>query len=147
MKKSCFLYALSGLKTALVSERNLRIHISVMVMVFYFSRFYNFSRLEYALLVLTCAVVIALELVNTAIENAVDLSGEISDNAKTAKDTAAAAVLVAAIFAVLTGFFLFWDLDVFISITEKFDLLECVYLGVITALLMGFIVYCKRKEV
>lgn len=61
------------------------------------------------MLVLTVGAVITLELVNTAIERAVDLvTGEFHPLAKAAKDIAAAAVLVAAGLAVIIGVLLFW---------------------------------------
>ena len=53
-------------------------------------------------------LVIALELVNTAIESVVDLvTTERKPLAKTAKDTAAGAVLVAAIMAAIVGLIIF----------------------------------------
>ena len=53
---------------------------------------------------LACALVLSLELVNTAVEAAVDLAApEIDDSARIAKDCAAAAVLVAVIGAVVVG--------------------------------------------
>jgi len=64
--------------------------------------------LELALLTLTIGFVLALECVNTAIESAVDaLGGAPSFAVKCAKDSAAAAVLVGAIFAVIVGAIIF----------------------------------------
>ncbi|GIP20529.1 hypothetical protein J22TS3_08040 [Paenibacillus sp. J22TS3] len=72
--------------------------------------FFHLSAVKWAILLLTIAVVIAAELINTAVESVVDLtSPEQHPLAKAAKDTAAGAVLVCAIFAVIIGIVLFYD--------------------------------------
>ena len=66
--------------------------------------FLKFSTSEWLVLLLIISFVLALELINTAIEAVVDLvSPEIKDSAKIAKDTAAAAVFLSAITAVIVG--------------------------------------------
>ena len=78
-----------------------------------FSFFYELKRAEYVLLMLTFSSVISAELINTAIEAAVDLcSPEQHRLAKLAKDAAAGAVLVTAFFAVIVGVLLFGDIAV-----------------------------------
>lgn len=102
-------------------ERNLRIHLVAAAYVFAFSFFYNFSRSEYILLVLTCTGVIAAELFNTAIEVVIDkVSPKFNIFAMIGKDIAAGAVLVTAVGAVVTGVFLFWDTVVFGEILRFF---------------------------
>lgn len=102
-----FGYAFSGIFQALKYERNMRIHFVCMVYMYSFLLVYDFfsvSATQFAVIFLANASVIAAELINTAVERTVDLaSKEHTQNGKIAKDTAAGAVLVCAVFAVLTG--------------------------------------------
>lgn len=108
-----FGYAWQGIVHAVKTQRNFRFHIAAAVYVTAFSLFYELTRGEYALLMLTFSSVISAELINTAIEAAVDLcSPEKNKLAKIAKDAAAGAVLVTAVFAVIVGVLLFGDIAV-----------------------------------
>jgi diacylglycerol kinase len=104
-----FKNAFKGILFCIRNERNMRIHIAVTLIVLTVSVcFYEHTRTQRILLVLTCALVMSLEIVNTAIESLTDkLSPELSPLAKAAKDCAAGAVLVAAIAAVVIGVMLF----------------------------------------
>lgn len=105
---SSFRYAGAGLWWALTTQRNLRIHIALGLMASILALVLRFSPLELAVLVLLMTVVIALELVNTVVEAAVDLASPGRHPlAKIAKDVAAGAVLVAAAGAVVIGLLLF----------------------------------------
>ena len=109
-----FVYAGRGIAYCLRHERNIRIHIVALLYVLFFSQFYNFSKSEYMILILTCSTVIALELINTAIEIVIDkVSPKFSVFAMMGKDVAAGGVLVGAIGAVIVGVILFWDIEVF----------------------------------
>lgn len=108
-----FGYAWQGIVQTVKTQRNFRFHIAAAVYVTAFSLFYKLTRGEYVLLALTFSSVISAELINTAIEAAVDLcSPEKNSLAKLAKDAAAGAVLVTAIFAVIVGVLLFGDIAV-----------------------------------
>ena len=108
-----FLYAGQGIAAAVKTQRNLRFHMAAAVYVTAFSFFYELKRAEYVLLMLAFSSVISAELINTAIEAAVDLcSPEQHRLAKLAKDAAAGAVLVTAFFAVIVGVLLFGDIAV-----------------------------------
>ena len=109
-----FYYAGRGIVTA-CRGRNFRFHLCAMAFVIFFAaRFYSFSAERWALLLLTCSAVLALEAVNTAIEKLADkVSPEKDPLIKAAKDCAAGAVLIAAMFAAAVGVFLFWNKDVF----------------------------------
>lgn len=102
-----FGYAFRGIYQALKYERNMRIHFVCMIYMYSFLAVYDFfeiTRTQLAIIFLANAAVIAAELVNTAVERTVDLASEKrTENGKIAKDTAAGAVLVCAIFAVATG--------------------------------------------
>jgi len=106
---SSFKYAWQGVKYAFLTQRNFRIH-TVMTSLGLTAGFYlGASRVEMAIISLTCAFVLVLELLNTAIESVVDLivKQNYHELAKIAKDCSAGAVLVSAITSVLvTGFIL-----------------------------------------
>lgn len=102
-----FGYAFRGIFTAVLKERNMRIHIVCMIYMFFFLLafdFFRISRTQLAILFLACGSVIGAELINTAIEAVVDLHGkEHTQYGKIAKDCAAGAVLVFTGFSVLCG--------------------------------------------
>ncbi|MCZ0940076.1 MAG: diacylglycerol kinase family protein [Caldilineaceae bacterium] len=101
-------FALAGLRHALRSQRNLRIHIAIAAAVVIAGIVLRISRTEWAVVVTLIALVIGLELLNTAIEALVDLaSPEPHSLAKVAKDTAAGAILVAALGSVAAGLVIF----------------------------------------
>lgn len=103
-----FKYAFNGIVNALKSEVNLRIHLVIACLVVIAGLFFRISHAEWFACLLCFSIVIPLELINTAIEHIVDL---ISPNhhplAGKAKDVAAAAVLVSAIFSVIVGVLIF----------------------------------------
>lgn len=103
-----FKYALEGIYTAFMSERNLKIHLVCTIIVLLLALYLKFSILEFVLLLLIIASVIGAELFNTAIEEVVNiLSPEKRKEAKKAKDIAAGAVLIFAFFAFINGLILF----------------------------------------
>ncbi len=144
-----FMYAFFGLRLAVREERNFRFHICAAIYVFFFSGFYEFSRLEYGLLVTIVAGELALELVNTSLERAVanpephryELAGAV-------KDLAAAAVLVFSMGALVCGFFLFWDVPTFITIGHFFLNHVWAILLLILSLLIAirFVFYFSPKS-
>ena len=139
-----FGYAASGILHALLHERNLRIDFAAAAYIWYFSRYYDLGRTECALLVLMMGFVIACELINTAIENTVDLETPVYRSlAKIAKDVAAGAVLVSAFACVAAGWFLFWDMPTFARIGE--DLRQNAFAAVLCALLTLFWVWLPMK--
>ena len=110
-----------GIAFCLRHERHFRIHLCATVYVMYFSSFYDLSRGDYAVLVLTCASVIAAEIFNTSIEVVIDkVSPRFNVFAMIGKDLAAGAVLVAAVGAVAVGVFIFWNIAKFVYIFEYF---------------------------
>lgn len=102
-----FGYAFSGIFTALTKERNMRIHTVCMLYMYFFLfafDFFEISGTQLAIIFLANGLVIGGELINTAVERAVDLYGsKHTENGKIAKDCAAGAVLVFTIFSVLCG--------------------------------------------
>lgn len=86
----------------------------------------------------------SLELVNTAVERTVDLaSTEWTDNGRAAKDTAAGAVLVSAIFAVLTGIMIMWQPKAFSALYVYFKEHILYFVLFLLSLVVAFIFIFK----
>lgn len=100
-----FKYAWAGVSYAFTTQRNFRIHTVVGTLAVSLGLFLNISAAEMAIITLTCAIVMVLELLNTAIEAVVDLTVKQTyhELAKIAKDCAAGAVLLSAIAAVIVA--------------------------------------------
>ena len=110
MKKfiNSFKYPMSGLRYAYKNEQNLAVDVGIALLVLIFGFIFKINKYEWAILVLTIGLVISCELMNTAIEAVVDLvTEEYHPLAKVAKDTAAAAVLIFALVAVVVGLIIF----------------------------------------
>ena len=100
--------AFAGVKTAFKTQRNLRYHGLVCILVLIVGWLLQLSALEFLVLILTVLTVIISEMFNTAVEFVVDLiSPEYNVQAKKAKDVSAAAVLTSAFFSVIIGLILF----------------------------------------
>ncbi len=124
-------YALKGIYIGIKEERNVRIDITAGIYVLWLSSFYNFTRVEWALVLLICFVVPAFEMMNTAVERTVkNPTAERYMIAGEAKDTAAGSVLLAAFGAVCAGAFLFGDLEIIKQIIQYFttDILHIIIL-------------------
>lgn len=88
----------------------MRFHVLVAMVVVVLALLLRVGFVEFAILVLTVSLVLAVELVNTTVEAVVDLVTEdYHPLAKVAKDAAAGAVLVCSVGAVFVGVFVFWD--------------------------------------
>lgn len=105
-----FNYAIEGVVYALRTQRNMRLHALAALLVLGASLFLQISRLELIALLFAIVFVFVAELVNTAIEAAVDVATQSFDPiAKVAKDVAAGAVLIAAGNAVIVGYIVFFE--------------------------------------
>lgn len=118
---SSFRHAFDGIKMLISEERNMRIHLAMTVLVIMCSVIFGLTAAEKAIVISLCAVVIAAELVNTAIENTVNLSTAVFNMyAKQAKDMAAGAVLVISIGAAIGGLIIFVPYGIeFLKYLEK----------------------------
>ncbi|NOH00811.1 MAG: diacylglycerol kinase family protein [Chloroflexi bacterium] len=97
-------HAVRGWFYAMRTQRNAWIHSAVTIVVLVLGIWLGLSPLDWAVIILTIAMVFAAEFMNTAIEAVVDLaSPESHPLAKIGKDVGAAAVLVAALAAILIG--------------------------------------------
>ena len=103
-----FGYAFQGIWSSFKSERNMKIHVFIMILVVLLGVFLHISVTEWMICVILFALVIGAELFNTSIEAVVDMiSLEKSSQAKLAKDVSAGAVLVFAIASIIVGFLIF----------------------------------------
>ena len=105
---SSFKDAISGIKVAFMQERNLKIHTLFLILVIILGIVVKLTLFEWIVCIMLIGIVLGAELINTAIESAVDLaSPEIHDFARQAKDIAAGAVLVFAITSAVVGAIIF----------------------------------------
>ncbi len=103
-----FGYAFQGIFNTIRTERNIKIHCVAAILVTIFGIWLQISKTEWMICFILFGLILALELVNTAVEATVDLfTEERKPLAKKAKDAAAGAVLVAAIFAAVIGILIF----------------------------------------
>lgn len=103
-----FGYAFEGIFTGIKKERNMKIHCLAMLCVVVAGVFLKISVTEWCICLILFGIIFSLELVNTAVEAVVDLvTEERKPLAKLAKDTAAGAVLIAAIMAAGVGLIIF----------------------------------------
>ena len=103
-----FLFAARGIGFAAKTQPNFCFHLLAIVLVTEFGLLYDLEKDRWGLLLVFFCLIPALELVNTALEAVVDLvTEEKKPLAKIAKDTAAGAVLIAAIASVIIGLLIF----------------------------------------
>ena len=103
-----FGYAFQGIFTCVRKERNMKIHCVAAVLVVIAGVILKISAIEWCICMVLFGLVMTLEHVNTAVEAVVDMvTEEYHPLAKVAKDTAAGAVLIAAIMAAIAGCIIF----------------------------------------
>ncbi|WP_347862727.1 diacylglycerol kinase family protein [Salimicrobium sp. PL1-032A] len=103
-----FRFALSGLSGMIREERNLKIHLGASVLVVVTGFIFTVSVVEWAILLLTIALVLSLEVMNAVVERVMDfIHPDYHQKVKVIKDAAAGAVLIAAIMAVLIAIVIF----------------------------------------
>lgn len=102
--------AIDGVLYTFKNERNMKIHYVCAILVLLGSLFFKLSRMEMIILILLIGQVVMFEMVNTAIEKAIDgITTEIHPLLKVAKDVAAGAVFISSIISVICGYLLFSD--------------------------------------
>jgi diacylglycerol kinase len=103
-----FGYAFEGIAYILRTQRNARIELVIAIAAVVLAAWLGITAVEWAVLALTVAIVLALEWINTSLELAVSLaSPERHPSAKAAKDVAAACVLLGAVTSVVVGLLIF----------------------------------------
>ena len=118
-----FDYAYEGLVWAINHEKNMKFHMLALAILLVASLFFNLSRVEMISLVFAVSFVLAFELINTSVEQAVNLAskGKYSSFAKASKDLAAAATFIAALNAIFVAYLIFFDkfLDFYNSVIVR----------------------------
>ena len=105
-----FNFAFEGVIHVLRRERNMRIHFALATVVLVLAFAYDVTKLELITLLLAISFVLIAEMVNTAVEETLDLAATSFDpRAKIAKDVAAGAVLIASVTAATIGYLIFVD--------------------------------------
>jgi diacylglycerol kinase (ATP) len=103
-----FNYATEGIIHVLRTQRNMRIHFLIAATVLVLALWVGVEKIELIALLLSITFVLMAEMINTAIEGAIDVSTTSFDPmAKLAKDVAAGAVLIATLNAVAVGYLVF----------------------------------------
>ena len=103
-----FGYAFKGLITLFREEIHAQFHIFATFVVLSAGWYFEISKIEWCLIILSIAIVISAEAFNTALENLTDLtSPEIHPLAGKVKDVAAGAVLITSIGAAAIGIIIF----------------------------------------
>ncbi|MFD1885409.1 diacylglycerol kinase family protein [Paenibacillus wenxiniae] len=107
--RDVFYSATEGVIATFRTERNFRVHVLATFFIVAAAWFFRVSVLDWMMLTLAIGMVLGAELMNTAVEAAVDLvSPDWHPFAKKAKDAAAGAVLIASITAAAIGLIVFW---------------------------------------
>ena len=149
-----FGYAFSGIFHTVLTERNMRIHVTCLCYMLGFlllTDWFVLSRTDWAILVLASALVLAAELINTAVEKTVDLAtSERHPLAKIAKDAAAGAVLIFAIGAVIVGILIMYQPEAFRQLWAYFTThplaLAAFILSLVPATLFMFFGFGKKSR-
>lgn len=101
-------YALQGIVFALKTQRNMKIHLLAILLVSIAAVYFKIASYEWLIILLFFALVVGLELINSALETLADkLHPEQDKKIGQMKDMSAGAVLVAAIFSVLAASIIF----------------------------------------
>ena len=147
-----FGYAFRGIAFGVINERNMRFHVSIFIYMMFFLLHYDFfevSKTQFAILLMMSSLVMAGELFNTGIERAADAATlEKNEFVKIAKDAAAGAVLVLAIFSVAVGIIILYQPSAF---TEMFCYFKInpFYIAVlaVTLILDGIFILSGPKKI
>ncbi len=105
-----FRYAGEGVLHVFRTQRHMRFHFFMVVLILALAKVFQLNRTELLVLLFSICFVLIAEMFNTAVEAIIDMITEsYHPLAKHAKDVAAGAVLIASINAVVVGFVLFLD--------------------------------------
>lgn len=107
-------YAFNGLRVLFKEEHNSRIHFLATAIVIAASIYFSLNTLEWVAIIFSIGLVIAVEIINTAMENMANfLTTEKNEKIKRIKDLSAAAVLISVATAVSIGLIIFLPKIVF----------------------------------
>jgi diacylglycerol kinase len=102
--------ALTGIVDATKSERNLKIHWMALVFMVCFGLYFDLHKEDWFAVIIASCLVLITELINTAIEKAMDLlHPSYSEKVRFIKDVSAGAVLLSAFAAIVIFGIIIWD--------------------------------------
>lgn len=105
-----FNYAIEGLVYSIRTQRNMQIHMVATMLILVACFVLDISKIEILIVTITITMVILAEMINTAIECAIDATTNYYHPlVKIAKNVSAGAVLITALNAVIVGYVVFWD--------------------------------------
>ncbi|MEK7559364.1 MAG: diacylglycerol kinase family protein, partial [Patescibacteria group bacterium] len=103
-----FKFAMTGVKIAIKENRNMKIHFVIAIFVVIFALFLQMSRLEIAIICIIIILVFSAEMINTAIEEVINLvTKEYREEARIAKDVSAGMVFIVAAGSIAVGLLIF----------------------------------------
>lgn len=147
--------ALKGIFYVFKTQRNMRIHLLIALVILAISVFLNLDKKEVIIICFTIFLVLITEMFNTAVELAVNLITEkFHPLAKIVKDITAGAVLFASINAILVGYLIFvrkmhlssqFTSSIFVKIQNSPEYITAVCLAVILLLVIGGKAYSKQS--
>ncbi|MFB0527196.1 MAG: diacylglycerol kinase [bacterium] len=147
--------AVKGIFYVFKTQRNMRIHLLIALVIVAISIFLNLDIKEVIILSFTIFLVLITEMFNTAVELAVNLvTDKFHPLAKTVKDITAGAVLFASINAILVGYLIFFRKmplssrfasSIFVKIQNSPEYITAVCLAVILLLVIGGKAYSKQR--
>ena len=145
-----FTYAFKGIWYCITHEGHFRFHLVAAAYVIFFGvRFYDFTPAQWGVLMTLIALVLSMEIVNTAIERLCDkVKKSYDDLIRIAKDVAAGAVLFSALAAIGVAVVFYWNIETFQTIIHYYitnipHLIALIVSAVAAAL---FIALCKSKD-
>jgi diacylglycerol kinase len=104
-----FLYALNGISASLKEQRNLKVQLVIALITIGAGFYFQVTTIEWCMVLLSIGLVVGLEMINSAIEDLVNLvTEEWRPLAGKIKDIAAGAVLVVSVIAAIVGLLIFW---------------------------------------
>lgn len=103
-----FSYAAKGIIEVFKKEQNFKVHTLAAILALLLGGFFKISSWEWCILILVIAMVLAAEMVNTAIENLCDVAEpNQNETIRVVKDIAAGMVLVCAMGSLVVGIIIF----------------------------------------
>jgi len=146
-----FNIAITGIFSAIKSERNMKFHIIAAILVLVMSLFFKLTQSEFLFIALAITIVFITEIFNTSIEKLGDaITKENHELIKIAKDISAGAVLIAAAFAILVGIVVFnskaqYEMESVIQIINNSPLYLIIFSVIITAISVIIIKQVTKK--
>ena len=102
--------ACEGINYSIKTQISIKIQLAVTLIVLILSIYFKLTKVEFLFIISAIFMVIVAETINTAIETTVDLvTTKYHPKDKIAKDVAAGAVLISAIYAIVVGVIVFYD--------------------------------------